>query len=336
MSLIDKDRLDSICHAKPKALGAGMQVLRKAGRVAYFKDNHSKLLAVAHLDTVNIRGMRWSGQVQLDKTLFFSPYLDDRLGAYTILKVLPELGINVDVLFTMDEETGASTADLFNIDFKYNWIVEFDRAGEDVVCYSFRDDGLTKKLESVGFKVGYGTCSDISKMQDMGCKAFNVGIGYENEHSKRPFFVVETYEKQIAKFVKFHAKFKDEHLPHVKTASPTWSYGNQSGNWGRGTRPNNFNYGNDSGVSSEYDLWAEERDAKELKEKNGILPKSGAIPPMPGWCPVCYRRVSGGACPECGTLAVTEGEWWPAVLSEDAKAQMETNALITATGTTPF
>ena len=331
MSLIDKDRLDSVCQMKPKLIGAGMQVLRKKNRVAYFQDNGSKLLAVAHLDTVNPSGIKWSGQVKLDKTLFFSPYLDDRLGVYTILHVLPALGINVDILFTMDEESGSSTADLFDVDFQYNWIVEFDRKGEDVVCYSFKDIELTKKLESVGFEEGWGTMSDISKMQDRGCKAFNVGIGYENEHGARPWFVIETYERQIERFVEFHKNFKEEHMPHVKTVSQVWSYGQNVGgfNYNQG----NFNYERGgSNVSSEYDKWSTERDARERRKKLGAPP---APESCPGWCPVCYRVVRNGSCPECGELSVQEGEWWPKVLSEDAKAQMEMNESIRRTGTYP-
>jgi len=337
MSLIDKNLLDEICWMKPRHIGAEMQALRKGGRVAYYKDNRSKLLAVAHLDTVNPRGLRWSGQVKLDKTIFFSPYLDDRLGVYTILHVLPALGINVDILFTMDEETGASTADLFNIDFKYNWIVEFDRRGDEVVCYDYKDAELSKKLKSVGFDEGMGSFSDICRLQDIGCKAFNVGIGYENEHSARPFFVIETYEKQIAKFVKFHAKFKDEQMPHVKVDKPAWSYraGRSLANFGTyNYQQDNFNYDGRvnrvGGVSSEYDKWSKERDAREQKSKSGISPS------LPGWCPVCYRKVSEESCPECGELSIQDGEYWPKVLSEDAKAQMETNVGIVKTGTHPF
>ena len=331
MSLIDKDRLDSVCQMKPKHIGAGMQVLRKKNRVAYFQDNGAKVLAVAHLDTVNPSGIKWSGQVKLDKTLFFSPYLDDRLGVYTILHVLPALGINVDILFTMDEESGSSTADLFDVDFQYNWIVEFDRKGEDVVCYSFKDIELTKKLESVGFEEGWGTMSDISKMQDRGCKAFNVGIGYENEHGARPWFVIETYERQIERFVEFHKNFKEEHMPHVKTVSQVWSYGQNVG--GLNYNQRNLDYGRGgSNVSSEYDKWSAERDARERRKKLGAssVPES-----CPFWCPVCYRVVKNGSCPECGKLAIIAGEWWPKVLSEDAKAQMEMNESIRRTGTYP-
>ena len=255
--------------------------------------------------------------------------LDDRLGVYTILHVLPALGINVDILFTMDEESGSSTADLFDVDFQYNWIVEFDRKGEDVVCYSFKDIELTKKLESVGFEEGWGTMSDISKMQDRGCKAFNIGIGYENEHGARPWFVIETYERQIERFVEFHKNFKEEHMPHVKTVSQVWSYGQNVGgfNYNQG----NFNYGRGgSNVSNEYSKWADERDARERRKKLGAPP---APESCPFWCPVCYRVVKNGSCPECGKLAIIEGEWWPKVLSEDAKAQMEMNDSIRKTGT---
>jgi hypothetical protein len=106
-------------------------------RCYFYKDNGSNTLAVAHLDTVQKRG--WCELTQLSHdTLVFSPKLDDRLGAYVILELLPKLGINVDVLLTTDEESSNSTAMEFKTQKQYNWMVEFDRAGRDAVLYQYQ------------------------------------------------------------------------------------------------------------------------------------------------------------------------------------------------------
>jgi hypothetical protein len=340
MPLIVKSLLDSVCQAKPKHLAQGMKLLRQGSRVAWFKDNGSNILAVAHLDTVNPRGIMWSGEVKLDKTIFFSPYLDDRLGAYTILKVLPEAyKINLDVLFTMDEEVGASTADLFKTEKKYNWIVEFDRRGGDVVAYDYKDDALKKKLESVGFKMGWGSFTDICRLEDLGCKAFNVGVGYENEHSARPSLIVETYNEQITKFVKFYELYKDELMPHTKKVKQdwfSWKPGQVQG-FGAG-RAYNFQqpYLNYGGVSDEYVEWSNKRAKRETKGKPKLVDttkkgwdkptvfKSNGLVCHHLWCPICSTKLEDGVCRDCGKLVLTSDGWWPEqVLNDEEKAARE-------------
>jgi len=186
MSLIIPSILNSLCFSSPKNICRNFEKISSGKDIAYFKDNGSSILAVAHLDTVNKPGLNYSAKAKLDAELYFNPYLDDRLGVYTILHLLPSLGINMDFLFTLGEETGNSTARIFKPNKKYNWIVEFDRRGEDVVDYSFCDLDLEARLKEAGFCMGFGSFSDICLMEGGGCKAFNVGIGYFNEHSTRP------------------------------------------------------------------------------------------------------------------------------------------------------
>lgn len=332
MSLVNTEILNRVCQAKPKHIGANMQVLRKDNRVAYFKDNHSKILAVAHLDHVNPTGFQWSGRIELDRAMYFSPYLDDRLGVYTILHVLPALGVNVDILFTMDEENGTSTADLFSTTFKYNWLVEFDRRGEDVVTYRYQDKEWEDKLKSVGFKVGAGTYTDICKLQDLGCKAFNVGVGYENEHNIHSFFVEEVYERQMARFVKFHDKYKETRFPHIKSVIPAWNYqapyyGNNNSYWGGEVNYNSAGFG----VSSEYEKWARSRESRKNSKQfsqtltvANLLPLSQGIEPSPPvWCPHCQAKLKVRECPTCGVLKWYENEWWPAQIIDDDMAAVE-------------
>lgn len=209
-NIVDLHRLKLRCQASIKRtmIDLGGEVVGKFGQQYAFKDNGSNILAVAHLDTLrqdnHFEVVRLSGD-----TLVFNSKLDDRLGVYTILDLLPRLGIVCDILLTENEELGASTAANFVANKQYNWIVEFDRSGTDVVTYEY-DWDLVREY----FDTGVGTFSDISKLQSLKCKALNVGIGYYNEHDKRSYFVVEEYIEQIAAFFRFWTDHADLHYPH--------------------------------------------------------------------------------------------------------------------------
>jgi len=206
-----------------------------------FLDNKSPILAVAHLDCVHGR-FACAETISLpDETLFFHPRLDDRLGVYTILHLLPQMGINVDILFTFDEESACSTGGQFDAPKKYHWLVEFDRRGSDVVMYEYlHDQPLTSDLKTVGWTPGHGLYSDISDMEHLGVGAFNVGTGYHREHTDSCFFSVRELTAQLGKFFQFWKRFKDKsyvHVPTPKTRSgyesyargAWWNFKNQGG-----------------------------------------------------------------------------------------------------------
>jgi hypothetical protein len=176
------------------------------------KDNGSNILAVAHLDTV-----QKSKHFARDGNVVFSAKLDDRLGVYTILDFLPQCGVNVDILFTENEESLVTTAIYFDPPKSYNWIVEFDRKGSDVVSYDYDWDDVLAPY----FSVGVGTFSDISELEHCGCKAVNIGIGYHDEHSFGAYFVISEYLAQMQRFLKFYHEKKDEFFPHEETAQYT-------------------------------------------------------------------------------------------------------------------
>ncbi len=178
------------------------------GRYAH-KDNGSNILAVAHCDWVDA-----CHKIEIGELYVKTPRLDDRLGVYTILDLLPKMDINVDILLTTDEEIGASTADLFVPSKKYNWIVEFDRRGVDAATYHYY--GMDKYAEKY-FNVVTGSFSDISFM-DIGCCGINVGVGYYREHSRDCFVNLGDYCRQMIKFKKFYNRFKDVSIPHVSAA----------------------------------------------------------------------------------------------------------------------
>ena len=189
------------------------------GIYVHIENENSKVLAVAHLDTVlNSKHFEVTKKKGVKKV--HNMQLDDRLGVYTIIDLLPQLGINCDVLLTEGEETGNSTAQYFNSD-KYNWIFSFDRRGEDVVLYRYEESPTANwetALKASGFKIGIGSFSDIAFMEHLKVKAVNIGIGYEGEHSKNCYARMDVLERQVLRFKDFYEQNKDTKFPHSKKA----------------------------------------------------------------------------------------------------------------------
>ena len=77
-----------------------------------FQDNGADILAVAHLDTVSTHKQRKRAPRFIGPKVY-TPQLDDRLGVYAILHMLPKHNIRCDVLLTDGEESCASTARFF-------------------------------------------------------------------------------------------------------------------------------------------------------------------------------------------------------------------------------
>lgn len=185
-------------------------------RFYYYQDNGSDILAVAHLDSVQ-------GEVEcvvVDTAagpLVVSGSLDDRLGAYVILELLPALGMTCDILLTTDEERGRSTAREFAEDYdgkQYNWVIEFDRGGTDVVMYQYETAANVALVEESGARVGEGSFSDIAELDDLGCAAFNWGVGYEDYHGPRAHAWLADTFKMVARFWRFHEANAETFLPH--------------------------------------------------------------------------------------------------------------------------
>lgn len=209
-----------------------------------FIDNGARVLGVAHRDTVQ----PFNGMYRKDNKIFTST-LDDRLGVHTLLHYLPSRGIKMDVLICDDEEIGRSTAQYWKppAGKEYNWIVEFDRTGEDVVCYQYDSVRMRKRLKESGFKVGYGSFSDICYLEDLGVKGFNVGVGYYNYHSKDAYFKIDEYLRQMDRFIKFYKKWHNVKLNHEVTPDTygsnynAFGYYLPSGNSKR--KSSSYNYG---------------------------------------------------------------------------------------------
>lgn len=186
-----------------------------------FKDNGSKILGVAHLDTV--LNMNHFHRIDVNgDSIVINAQLDDRLGVYTLAHLLPTMGVNFDLLLTEGEEQGLSTAAHFETTKEYNWIFSFDRRGGDVVLYQFDSKVINKALEGSKFKIGQGTFSDIAFLDHLGCKGFNVGCGYHGEHSDMCYANMTEYKSQVKRFVNFYHRNSDTHYKH--TYKPSYKF----------------------------------------------------------------------------------------------------------------
>lgn len=199
-------------------------------------DNGAPVLGVAHLDAVQAtdhfaRIDAPSGDIEI-----MCGQLDDRLGAFVLLHLLPHMGIHIDVLLTTDEESMQSSAQYFEPPEgkQYNWMFMFDRAGDDVVLYHYDDLPLRKKLQAFGFRIGQGSYSCIAELSHLACKGFNVGTGYENNHSHRAWASLSTLAVNIQKFARFYKEHAHNHMQHdpLDTGWRRWSGATtRSGAW---------------------------------------------------------------------------------------------------------
>lgn len=230
----DPDALRRVCELRevdfPDAYGLTRHDVRSErvyrdpdgdGEWYAFRDNGASILAVAHLDTVVGHAARKCVFAETASgTVCHSGALDDRLGAYTILHLLPALGVDVDVLLTTGEESGMSTASFFDPPNgkEYDWVIEFDRGGNDVVMYQFEDNETVELVENSGAIVGIGSFSDIAYLDHLEVKAFNWGTGYtgpgHNYHSPRAHVWLDDYFQNVAYFLNFHADNAGTYLPH--------------------------------------------------------------------------------------------------------------------------
>lgn len=205
-----------------------------------YLDNHSDILAVAHLDTVlpEYRQRFKSTTNKAGQRVCISSELDDRLGAYIILDYLPKFGLKYDILLTTDEECGKSTAQYFKSDKDYKFIFEFDRAGTDLVMYDYHNDEMEDFMEEF-FKIGEGSYTDICKLTHLKASAFNVGCGYQRPHSKECHVFLDDIQAMVRRFLGFWAKYSDTKLPFKLvtnrrySAYDNWDNDDYDYAWGR-------------------------------------------------------------------------------------------------------
>ena len=225
----DRGSLRRICQAPEKsfgnAYGLGRFVVpaRRPNNFYYFRDNGSDVLAVAHLDTVAPANQRTCAFLDTAAgPVVYSRALDDRLGAYIILDLLPTLGVTHDVLLTVGEETGESTAEYFDALKDYNWMIEFDRGGTDVVMYQYDDETTASLVRDSGARVGDGIFSDICYLEHLGVKGFNWGTGYRDYHSSRAHAYLDDTFTMVNHYLNFHETNADTPLPHDARYRDAW------------------------------------------------------------------------------------------------------------------
>ena len=228
---IDYKIMENFCLADVdqfKAIKGAQTFDTPDGPLIYF-DNGSDILAVAHLDSVQTKAKHFYHVIIGNDDIVFNAQLDDRLGAYIIMNLLPSLGIAVDVLLTWGEEVGKSTAKYFKPDKTYKWMVQFDRMGDDVVHYMYGEEKFKKALKDAGFTgIQYGMKSDICYLEHLGCRGFNLGIGYEDYHDVWAKADMDVVRDQVNIFREFYHRNKKKHWkyekpkPHVYT--PAASY----------------------------------------------------------------------------------------------------------------
>lgn len=245
------EELGGIVECPVRYKGVKHKVLRRYA----WKQTGAKVLAVAHCDCVD--GGSKHFQFDQETGLVFSSRLDDRLGVHTIVDILPKIGIPVDVLLTDFEECGASTGLDFALDVgqghKYNWMFQFDRRGDDAVCYDYWK--MQRRIRS-HFTLGQGSFSDICAMDTLGISGLNIGVGYHQEHTLGSYAILDETAAQIVRFAKFYGEFHDELINNPakkevvvkKNSSPTVLPGGL-GEGARGTTRHDKGYATDAEIA---------------------------------------------------------------------------------------
>ncbi len=221
MKEINYKKIKEICINPTKSFEKYGKIKETVDGILIHKDNGSNILAVAHLDTVQSKNFFYKSNGHI-----FNPQLDDRLGAYIILELLPKLGIKTDILLTEGEEMGRSTAAYFENKKQYNWIFSFDRAGSDVVLYDYDSHSMRKRLKKYGFKIGIGSFSDICWLENLNCKGINFGCGYYDNHSVKAYAIMDELIMSVQKFINFYNSNYNKHFQHKESKHPFSSYNN--------------------------------------------------------------------------------------------------------------
>lgn len=215
-----------ICCANKRSFRKlGDNIANPLGELIHI-DNGAPILGIAHLDTV-----KWdTPEIAGDK--IYCPQLDDRLGAFVLLSLLPQLGVTCDVLLTDQEEKCDSTAQYFE-GREYNWIFSFDRAGSDVVTYQYDCPDWSWALAEY-YPIGIGSYSDISECQHLGVCGANIGVGYHRQHTLDCYADLDVTLSQALKFREFAenwAEFKFPHKPKPIRKFQQYRYENDFSEW---------------------------------------------------------------------------------------------------------
>lgn len=186
---------------------------RRAKRYAYRPGRtNTSPLVVCHADTV-VNGGDGPHPYRIEGDRVTCIALDDRLGIACMLSATGLLG-GCAMLVCDDEEIGRTSAHVFSEACEPNWMVELDRRGTDVVTYDYGSPLLHGLLQGVGFEIGNGSYSDISALEHLGVIGFNVGVGYNGEHTPDCYAVLSDTRAQLERLNEFLKKFAETKLVH--------------------------------------------------------------------------------------------------------------------------
>ena len=193
------------------ALGEVSRLDSEDGPLVWVKRG-APVLGCVHLDFVPV-AHKWGYDRRRERV--YTARLDDRMGVFILLDVLPAMGINLDLLLSDSEEIGRTTAKRYcdwltsaggPAAVPYNWLAQFDRRGDDVVTYNYdRSDEWDKALKAGGFKRGHGSFSDIAALYDLGACGVNIGVGYHGEHTVGCYGDLGETAKNLALFRQFYS-----------------------------------------------------------------------------------------------------------------------------------
>ena len=195
-----------------------------------FIDRGSNILFTAHLDTV-----KTPKYYKKNKNNVWAAGLDDRLGCAVATTLGEELG--ADVLLCDREESGKSTGYFHDLK-EYNWIVEFDREGGDVVTYDLDSVEFLAALNKYWYK-GIGSFTDIV-MMNTSCCCMNLGIGTKYSHSENSYVNKKQLRNQIDAFKEFYSEYKDVKF---KQDYRNAIIGGDTSGYGFSQRQYGYNYG---------------------------------------------------------------------------------------------
>lgn len=251
----------------------GGRVLNTTDGPLVWVQRGAPVLAVVHMDFVPVTH-RWGYDHKRGRV--WTPRLDDRMGLFVLLDVLPTLGVHVDLLLTDSEEVGRSTARYFTDELKncglladhpYNWCVQFDRRGDDVVLYDYEaSTAWESALAGHGFKIGCGSFSDISSLTDLGVCAVNIGCGYHHEHSTRCYGEISELARNVALFESFYRDNSGKRFDYTEAMRDDY-YSRSYSSYGKGYQSIAWKYGDDIGYPMEDD--AAQRSLSHWREVEG-------------------------------------------------------------------
>ncbi len=229
-NLLNYDRLHEFLNAPMEYFQQFGKVQQTPDGILIHHDIGANILGVAHLDSVNPHDHFYVNKFAGDD-IVFSTRLDDRLGAYIILDLLPAMGIHTDILLTEGEEKGKSTAKHFKTDKQYHWMFSFDRHENDAVYYRYYVTNWIDAIRKIFGNPSHGSNSDIDYLSELKCCGVNVGTGYFNEHHLMAHANMSMMLSQVGKFIQFYQQNRRIRYPFQNSYTPAKTY-----------KDNNFGY----------------------------------------------------------------------------------------------